>query len=40
MKPFANTDFYTRAAQFEERKGKDLDQIKNKVVLLQNIIEE
>jgi hypothetical protein len=32
MKPFANTDFYTRAAQFEERKGKDLDQIKNKVV--------
>jgi hypothetical protein len=32
MKPFANTDFYTRAAQFEERKGKDLDLIKNKVV--------
>jgi len=32
MKPFANKDFYTRAAQFEERKGKDLDQIKNKMV--------
>ena len=32
MKPFANTDFYTRAAQFEERKGKDLDVIKNTIV--------
>ena len=29
LKPFANTDFYTRAAQFEERKGKDLNELKN-----------
>ena len=32
MKNFANTDFYTRAAKFEERKGKDLDQIKTTMV--------
>ena len=32
MKPFANTDFYARAAQFEERKGKDLNQIKGTMV--------
>ena len=31
MKPFANTDFLTRAAQFEERKGKDLNEIKNTI---------
>ena len=30
LKPFANTDFYARAAQFEERKGKDLDKLKQK----------
>ena len=37
LKPFANTDFYARAAQFEERKGKDLDKLKQKGVP-ENII--
>ena len=31
MKSFANTDFYTRAAQFEERKGRDLDKARSKI---------
>ena len=31
MKPFANTDFYARAAQFEERKGKALNEIKSTI---------
>ena len=32
LKPYKNNDFYARAAQFEERKGKDMDKIKNKLV--------
>ena len=30
-KNFSNTDFYTRAAKFEEKKEKDLDTIKSKI---------
>ena len=30
LRPFANTDFYARAAQFEERKGKELDKLRQK----------
>ena len=32
LKPYENKDFYARAAQFEERKGKEIDKIKNKLV--------
>ena len=31
VKNFSNTDFYTRAAKFEEKKEKDLDTIKSKI---------
>ena len=31
MKNFSNTDFYTRAAKFQEKKEKDLDTIKSKM---------
>ena len=32
LKPFANKDFYARAAKFEVRKENDLNKIKNKIV--------